>query len=474
MKPLTTVRIMKALIGNQLSRSFISSLGRRCEADGADRFEVAIDLMMGARKEACAACTLAEKGLSGMLTAGAMGFGIDRADVIEALRDPHWRRGMVNVMRGIGTFGVQRPFVPGAPFQVVWDVTYGCNLRCRHCYASAGSPHPDELSTDDAHRVIDKLSDWGVPIIAFSGGEPLVRSDILDLAHHAHEKGIYVAMATNGTLISEHKAKEMAEAGVRYLQISLDGADAATHDSFRGIEGAFDRTVAGIRNAVNEGFFTSISITATRANLAAVPDVIDLGTRMGVNWIMVYNFVPAGRGRDLLDIDLDPAEREELLRLLYRRNNGSKTQVLTTAPQFARVALQSCRGGSFLVPTHFYNLNVDDKLLNLTEFIGGCGAGRFYVAVRANGDIDPCVFFPHSIGNALTDDLGTLWANDKLIRDLRDKDLLKGNCGQCEYRYHCGGCRARAYGYFDDPLAPDPGCIKNAEVHRSMLIDKIG
>jgi MoaA/NifB/PqqE/SkfB family radical SAM enzyme len=173
-----------------------------------------------------------------------------------------------------------------------------------------------------ALELIDRLAAWGVPIIAFSGGEPLMRPDILELMARAHEKGIYVALATNGTLITKPKAAEIKQAGAEYLQISLDGADAVTHDHFRGVDGAFERTLDGIRNAVAEKFFVSISTTATQANKGQIPAIIDLGDRLGVNWIMVYNFVPAGRGQGIRDADLSPDEREDLLKVLYEKNSG--------------------------------------------------------------------------------------------------------------------------------------------------------
>jgi radical SAM protein with 4Fe4S-binding SPASM domain len=184
---------------------------------------------------------------------------------------------------------------------------------------------------------------------------------------------------------------------------------------------------------------------------------------------MAYNFIPAGRGRDMVDSDLTPEMREELLKLLYEKNKTSKCQVLSTAPQYARVALEQCSGGSVMVPTHFYNQTVDRGMLGLTEFIGGCGAGRFYMAIRANGNVDPCVFFPMTVGNVRKDDLATIWHKDPLFMDLRNRDMLKGNCGHCDHRFHCGGCRARANGYFDDPLETDPGCIRNIERYNELV-----
>lgn len=473
MKTGTTVQVLKTLIGNPVTRKVLSGMSKHCETDQKNRLEVALELYVGAREDACNYCKLAEKPLASVLKRGAKAFGVTEEEMKRTFGSPYWRKGLASVVRGIADFGVRRPFVPGAPFQVVWDVTYACNLKCQHCYASAGRVAADELSTEEALGVVDKLAAMGIPILALSGGEPLVRKDIFQITRRAADRGMYVSIATNGTLISETKAKEMKAAGVEYLQISLDGADAETHDNFRGIGGSFERTVQGIKNAVAQDFFVNIATTVTKKNLDQIPAIIDFADRLGVDWFMAYNFVPTGRGKYILENDLSPEEREVLLTMMYDRLERTNCDILTTAPQYARIALQRCgQAGPFIVPTHFSNTEVQGGLYNLTEFIGGCGAGRFYMAIRANGNVEPCVFFPLTVGNVRTDDIGDIWKKNKVFWELRDKDALQENCGSCDYRYHCGGCRARAYGYFGDYSAPDPGCIRNAaryeEVVRSL------
>ncbi len=486
----TGVHILGVLIGNPLSRKLLAGMSIYCEDCGGNRLEVALEQYLGLRSDACYKCRIAEKEIAFILRTGAKNFGVTEEDLKKTFRDAYWRKGLLSVIKGIAEFGVRRPFVPGAPFQVVWDVTHRCNLRCQHCYASAGKPMEDELTTDEALDLIDRLARMGVAVIAFSGGEPLVRPDILQLIRHARDCGIYVALATNGTLITPEKARQLHEAGAEYVQISIDGADAKTHDEFRGIQGCFERTLVGVRNAVAEGFFVNISTTATKANYEQIPKIIDLCNELGVNWVMAYNFVPTGRAQNITENDLSPQEREDLLHMLFEKNKTSRCQVLTTAPQFARVALQHtrasnsgpnavdgedvdfCSGGQTMVPTHFCNMEVDGALFGLTEFVGGCGAGRFYMAIRANGDIDPCVFFPKTVGNVRTSDLEDLWLHNELFEDLRNKDKIDGSCGSCEFRYHCGGCRARAYGYYGDPLAPDPGCMNNIEYYTALRLTR--
>jgi len=265
-------------------------------------------------------------------------------------------------------------------------------------------------------------------------------------------------------LITKKKAREMREAGIRFTQISLDGASAETHDNFRGIKGVFEKTIRGIKNCVDEGFFVNIAATATKYNYNEIPKIIDLCEDLGVNWFMLYNFVPTGRGEFITENDLTPSEREHVLNELRDRlKKGGKVNVLSTAPQFARVALErEINNNEKIVPTHFANPSFQGKLVNLAEFIGGCGCGRLYCAIRPNGDIEPCVFFPLKIGNIKNDDFERLWRTNSILKELRNKDILNEKCGSCDYRYYCGGCRARAYGYTGNYLGPDPGCIKNA------------
>ncbi|MEA2054506.1 MAG: radical SAM protein [Candidatus Thermoplasmatota archaeon] len=470
MKTTTTVRLLKNTIGNPATRRILRGMGKYCEKDGKNRIEVAVELYTGQRKDACLSCKLTEKMIAKVLKKGADAFSVTEDELKKKFSDPYWAKGLSSTIMGVAQFGVKKPFTSGAPFQIVWDVTYACNLKCKHCYATAGKTWKDELSTEEAKRAIDIFDRAGVTIIAFSGGEPLVRPDILELTKYAADKGIYVAIATNGTLITKEKAREMNEAGVQFVQISLDGASAETHDKFRGIQGAFDKTVDGVKNSVEKGFFVEISTTATKYNYKEIPDIIRLSEELGANWFMAFNFIPTGRGKDIVKVDLTPDEREEMLKMLWNELKARKNiNVLSTAPQFARVALQQEEGeDEKVVPTHFYNPKLAGQLVDLAEFIGGCGAGRFYMAMHANGDLQPCVFFPLKLGNIREDDFEELWIHNKVLQDLRDKDLLKG-CDTCDYRYYCGGCRARAYAYTGDYLSPDPGCINNRRLYEKVL-----
>ena len=471
-----TLQTFKAVADNPLTRNVLKALSKHCPKDKGNRLEVALELYVGARKEACFFCRLSRNLLSPILAAACRDFGLTQEQLKNKFQDAYWRRGLVSVVKGIAWFGIRRPYVPGAPFQVVWNITRACNLKCLHCYENAGVKGPDELTTKEALHGIDILADAGVLILAFSGGEPTIRPDILQLIQHSSGRGMFTAIATNAVLFSSRKkVEEFKKAGLQFAQISLDGLNPKTHDYFRGVPGTFEKTVQGIKNCVAEGLFVEIATTATRYNIKEIPDMIDFAAKLGVNWFMLYNFVPTGRGADIIVSDLSPEEREDVLKICWNKmKERSGFNVLSTAPQFARIAQETeaqlasnikCETDSIVVPTHFYNPELSGQLKNLAEFIGGCGAGRFYLCLEPNGDIYPCVFFPHEeamkVGNLFKDNFEEIWRHSKLFGKVRDKDKLKENCGSCQYRYTCGGCRARAYNYFKDILAPDPGCMIN-------------
>jgi len=456
-------------------KNLLVAITKRCQSDGDTHLNVALDLIAEKRNNACTRCRISAVLTRAMLAIGSKVFGTTFDDVKEALNDNIFRRSMSSIVSGLARFGMNRPFTPGAPFQVVWNVTRACNLKCKHCYENAGQKELDELSTGEALKTIDKLADAGVVFLAFSGGEPTIRPDILTLIRRATQRGMYVAVATNGVSFSNpNQVKLFKDAGMKFIQVSIDGANPKTHDEFRGVPGSFTKAITGIKNCVAEGLFVEVSTTVTRHNITEIHDVIELCEDLKVRWLMFYNLVPVGRGTELIHMDLTPDEREYLLEVLWERitsKQDSSLEVLTTAPQFGRLAYDANSKGiktdEVVTPTHFSNARLPSQMSGLAEFIGGCGAGRFYVSLEPNGDIYPCVFFPHidtmRVGNIATDDFESLWIHSSLLQRLRNKDILKDACGSCEKRYVCGGCRARAISYFGDELAPDPGCINNKE-----------
>jgi radical SAM protein with 4Fe4S-binding SPASM domain len=399
-------------------------------------------------------------------------FDISREDLKTGFSDPYFRKGLSNVFRGIAEYGITKPQVVNAPFLVVWDFTHLCNLKCRHCYQDAQKALPGELSTGESKKLIDELSDAGVVVIAFSGGEPLMRKDIFEVAAHAASRDMYVSIATNGTLITPEVAGRLAESGVSYVEISIDGRNAAEHDAMRGITGAFDRSVAGIRNAVDAGVFTCIATTVTRDNIDQVPDIHTLGKELGVKRMMYFNFIPTGRGIEMVDKDITPEQRENLMKyILANAKAGVMPLELSTAPQIARVAVEDEE--KYGVPIGHFHMGegLRGKTRMLADFIGGCGAGRLYCSIEPTGTVQPCVFMPIPVGNIREQSFLEIWHQAPVLKHLRNRDHLTGSCGTCRNKYICGGCRARAWAYYRDLDAPDPGCINNL-THWNSLADQ--
>jgi len=445
------IEFFSVIIGNPITRSVIKHCLKK-DKDG----HIKIDKFLKAYAEDQELKSLEYKTVKKLIDTGLKAFGGDEKLLKERLKDPYWRRGFISVLRGLVEFGIRKPFVPGSPFLVVWDVTYRCNLSCKHCYSTAGKPWKDELNEREAMKALDILADAGVTAIAFSGGEPLLRKDFFDLAKRAYDYGMFVAIATNGTLLNKENVKKLKNCGVGFVQISLDGTK-ETHEKFRGMKGIYDKVIEGIKNCVNEGLITCISTTATKLNYHDIPKIMDMAEELGVKWFMLFNFIPIGRGD--FEMDLSAEEREQLLRMLWNKLKTTNVNFMSTAPYYARVAMQE---ESNIIPTHFYNSNLKGRLKVLADFIGGCGCGRFYIAMRANGDLEPCVFFYLKLANIKDfkdgENFLDFWKNNEILNKLRNKDIIEF-CGKCRYRYVCGGCRARAYVYYRDYLKPDPGCI---------------
>lgn len=411
-----------------------------------------------------------------------------------------WLRGFGLIMKGLEKFGVRLPFVPAAPVEIVWNFTYKCNLRCKHCYEDANGNHPEELSTNQAKQALDKMSKLagiGLPAVSISGGEPLVREDFFEVASYAKKRMGYVSVASNGTLINKENAARIKETGIDYVEISLDGASAEVHNSFRGIPNAFARSIEGIKNCVEAGIDTCVATVFHKNNLSELESLMKLTKQLGTRF-MHFNYIPTGRAKANVQLDLTPDERLRVLESLGKEivelyvqqkeeellNGHSDLKVdrfFSTCPQYATVTkhLSSQQGEKFMVAAHY---GAKKGVENVANFLGGCGAGRLYSCLEPNGDLKPCVFFPTNkdtvLGNILTDDFEEIWDKSPLLWKLRTRELLqdcvvdnrKVGCGSCPDKYICGGCRARAYSYFDGNVKmPDIGCIHNKEIWEKVV-----
>ena len=459
---LPTLRLLRYGLGNSVSRRILSSGLDICDNCEMSRLEHAMMIYLGEATADTFSCRVYSSLLGTLVDIGLHVFHVDKRLFTEYFRENTARTGLLAVLRGIARYGVTKPQLLDAPFLVVWNLTDACNLHCRHCYQKAGVRKPDELTTVEKLRIVEELAKAGVVSIAFSGGEPLMAKDFFEVASKVKEEGMHLAIATNGTLISSDIAKKLKTVGTDYVEVSLDFADAASHNDFRGVDHAFERTLQGIRNCVAEGIYTCIATTATRLNLHQIHRIIELAKQLKVKRFIAFNFIPSGRGREEADLDLTAEDREQLLRQLFAANEEGDIEILSTAPQYARVSMEASRGAK-VAPTHFYIGEVAGELKVLAEFIGGCGAGRLYCALQPNGDVSPCVFMPDlKVGNLREQSFIDIWRHDQVLVRLRDRTLLQDGCGKCEYKLICGGCRARALAYHNDVLAPDPGCIYNS------------
>jgi radical SAM protein with 4Fe4S-binding SPASM domain len=280
------------------------------------------------------------------------------------------------------------------------------------------------LSTHEAFSVIDQIRATGKPVVVLSGGEPLLRKDICDIARYGTEKGLRMVMGTSGYLIDQKTAVNLKNAGIRAVAISLDSKDPATHDSFRGLEGVWERAVQAIGYCRDAGIAVQINMSVMRSAISDIEDVIGLGTSLGVRDYQLFFPIPTGRARQIEP--RSPKEYEGLIRQILIRYRDSDLNIRPTcAPQFRRIA--------------------DSLGITNPAWGRGCLAGITYCRVYANGDVTPCPYLPVSAGNVRTTPFPEIWWNSPLFTALRDPDRLTGKCGRCGFKTTCGGCRARAY-----------------------------
>jgi AdoMet-dependent heme synthase len=313
----------------------------------------------------------------------------------------------------------------GAPRIISWNITLRCPLKCSHCYVDAGEHEADDvLSTQEAFSVIDQIRAIGKPVVVLSGGEPLLRKDIFAIARYGTEQGLRMVMGTSGYFIDQETAVNLKKAGIRTVAISLDSKDPAIHDSFRGLDGVWERAVQAIGHCRDAGIAVQINMSVMRSAMNEVADVIGLGTSLGVRDYQLFFPVPTGRARQIEP--RSPEEYEDLIRQILIRYRDSDLNIRPTcAPQFRRIA--------------------DGLGIRNPAWGRGCLAGITYCRIFANGDVTPCPYLPVSAGNVRTTSFFEIWNNSPLFTALRNPDLLTGKCGQCNYKTTCGGCRARAY-----------------------------
>ncbi|MDU4961552.1 MAG: radical SAM protein [Sporomusaceae bacterium] len=341
---------------------------------------------------------------------------------------------------------------------VVWNMTNRCNLSCRHCYINAEDrDYAGELSTAEARAFIDDLAAMRVPVLLFSGGEPLVRDDLFELGIYAAAKGLRPVISTNGTLITPAIAAKIKAAGFQYVGVSVDG-DAAVHDQFRGRQGAFQETLAGIRSSIAAGNKTGIRFTLNRLNSHTLPAVLDLVEREQIPRFCMYHLVYAGRGREMAALDLDHEQKRRAIDYLMQRTQelyrrGVEVEILTTD--------NHADGAAILQYIEKQQPERTAEIKRLLSMHGGCSAGAKMANVGPTGDVHACQFWGHRpLGNVRQTPLSRIWREaDEFLQALRCKSRhISGRCGECRYKDFCGGCRIRAEAYHGDVWGEDPAC----------------
>ena len=323
------------------------------------------------------------------------------------------------------------------PSLVSWNLTRRCNLRCPHCYMEGGKAAARELSTAECLSVLGELSTLGTEMVILTGGEPLLRRDIYEIATAASSAGMWAVMGTNGVLVTDPVAARMVDCGVKGVAISIDSIDAARHDAFRGGKGSFAASVRALETCRARGLEVLVQTTVMEENYDEVEALLDLARRLGAWSFNLYFIVQTGRGETMHE--LSPERGEAMLRRLVTLQQQYRPMLVRAkcAPHFKRIAYEEGEAG------------LDS---------GGCMAGVDYCRITPDGDVTPCPYMTAVAGNVREGGFARVWRESELLRSLRDPALLGGRCGACEFRELCGGCRCRAYAHTGDVLAEDPGC----------------
>ena len=370
------------------------------------------------------------------------------------------------------------------PYVVSWNLTYRCNLACEHCYLDAGGAPQvgtenfadrSELGTDECFRVIDEIAAFAPECLTIlTGGEPLLRRDILEIVRRASERGLWVVVGTNGVSITENVARRLADAGARGLSLSLDALDADRHDHFRKVRGAWRNTVDGAEILNRTGLPFIVQTTAGSHNIGELDAIADFAhDRLAARVWNLYFLVPTGRRQFVSDIT--PAQYDEVLASLYRIQRKYDRRMLVNAkcaPHYIKTVLENAEADPIATDARapsWPGLHAsaqttragDTGLPGIRTYsggAGGCPAGTHYMGIRPNGDVTPCPYLPVFAGTLRSSSLQDLWTSSELFADIRRRTSLGGRCGECEMNGHCGGCRARAYGMTGDLMSEDPLC----------------
>ncbi len=347
--------------------------------------------------------------------------------------------------------GIEK-IIPQGLRLIAWELTKRCNLACKHCRAEATKgPAGNELTTGEIKGILDDIVSFSHPIIILTGGEPLLREDLLEIASYGTNLGLRMVLATNGTLLDKGWANALMDVGIKRVSISLDGATAKSHDEFRGLNGAFDLSLKGIDALRSVGLDFQINATVTKSNLDEISAIKDLAVKLSAVAYHIFLLVPMGRGSILKDELISAEEYERVLTWLAEQRGKAPLQVKATcAPQYYRILRQKAKEKGEKVTFNTYGLDAVTR---------GCLGGIGFCFISDEGKVQPCGYLNIECGDVRKNPLSDIWENSIIFNNLRDRRKYKGKCKYCEYWHVCGGCRARAYALTGDYLKAEPLCL---------------
>ncbi|AJI57669.1 radical SAM additional 4Fe4S-binding SPASM domain protein [Francisella philomiragia] len=337
---------------------------------------------------------------------------------------------------------------------MAWETTRRCNLKCVHCRSSSECEvvgHPD-FSSEEGFRIIDNIVEFASPVLVLSGGEPLLRADIFELAKYGANKGLRMALATNGSLVTDEICEKIKNSMISIVSLSIDGATAETHDDFRSQKGAFEATVNAAKLFKKHGIPFLINSSFTKRNQHEIKDVYKLAKSLEATAWYLFMIVPTGRGEELMQELIDVDDYQEILNWHYDMEADEQDMLVrpTCAPHYYRIRFERNKED---------NAKVRSRALSFGTGGGkGCIAGQSICLLDVDGNVYPCSYLPVSAGNVKEKSFADIWQNSDVMHDMRDFSAYEGKCGSCEFIKICGGCRARAYNIHGSYLAEEPFC----------------
>ncbi|APC96611.1 radical SAM/SPASM domain-containing protein [Francisella frigiditurris] len=340
------------------------------------------------------------------------------------------------------------------PKWIAWETTRECNLECMHCRSNAclGSYKHLDFSTEEGFDVINKIAEFSQPCLVLSGGEPLLREDIFELANYGTRKGLRMALATNGTLVTNKICERIKESGIRIVSLSLDGSCEETHDTFRKQKGAFAATLRATELFRNHNIPFIVNSSFTKHNHDEIKETYQLAKEIGATSWYMFMVVPTGRGQQLMDELLHDEKYDEALDWHYNMESDEEEMLVrpTCAPHYYRIRFEKNKDQGKTTKSRSLSFSTGGSK--------GCIAGQSIMTIDVEGNVNPCSYLPLKAGNIFKQDLAEIWNESGVFNNLRNFKEYKGKCGACEYIKICGGCRARAHYINNDYMAEEPLC----------------